>query len=109
RVTYLPNVGSGYGEAKIAQTNLVLFGRPVLFTEKLNALGTQGDVLLADFSYYIAADTGTLEIAVSDQYAFNTNQLTFRVLKRVDGRPQLDAAFTQQNNNTLSPFVVLPA
>ncbi|MDR3638802.1 MAG: phage major capsid protein [Isosphaeraceae bacterium] len=107
RVTYIPNVGSGYDKYPLAQTNLVLFGRPVLFTEKLNTLGTPGDVLLADFSYYVVADTGTLEIAVSDQYAFNTNQLTFRVLKRVDGRPQLDAPFTQQNGNTVTPFVTL--
>ncbi len=107
RVTYIPNFGSGYDKYNLAETNLVLFGRPVLFTEKLNPLGTVGDILLADLSYYIVADTGTLEIAVSDQYAFNTNQLTFRVLKRVDGRPQLDAPFTQQNGNTVTPFVTL--
>jgi len=109
RVTYIPNVGSGYDKYPLAQANLALFGRPVLFTEKLKALGTQGDVVLADFKYYIVADTGTLEIAVSDQYAFNTNQLTFRLLKRVDGRPQVDAPFTQINGNTITPFVGLAA
>lgn len=110
RVTYLPNVGSGYGDAKLAMGQLLLFGRPVLFTERLNALGTAGDVLLADFSKYIVADTGTLEIAASDQYAFNTNQITFRIIQRVDGQPQLDAPFTQQDGTTqISPFVILHA
>lgn len=110
RVTYLPNVGSGYGDAKLAMGQLLLFGRPVLFTERLNTLGTAGDVLLADFSKYIIADTGTLEIAASDQYAFNTNQITFRIIQRVDGQPQIDAPFTQQDGTTkISPFVTLHA
>jgi HK97 family phage major capsid protein len=110
RVTYVPNVGTGYGEAKLATGTLLLFGRPVLFTERLNTLGTQGDVLLADFSKYIVADTGTLEIAASDQYAFNTNQITFRIIQRVDGQPQIDAPFTQQDGSTqISPFVTLHA
>jgi HK97 family phage major capsid protein len=110
RVTYVPNVGSGYGDAKLAEGKLLLFGRTVLFTEKLPAVGTAGDVLLADFSKYIVADTGTLEIAASDQYAFNTNQITFRIIQRVDGQPQLDAPFTQQDGTTqISPFVILHA
>jgi len=107
RVTYLPNVGTGYNEAKLTG-QLLLFGRPVLFTERLNTLGSFGDVLLADFSKYIVADTGTLEIAASDQYAFNTNQITFRIIQRVDGQPQLDEPFCQQDGVTkISPFVSL--
>jgi HK97 family phage major capsid protein len=110
RVTYIPNVGSGYGDAKLAEGTLLLFGRPVKFTEKLPAVGTAGDVLCADFSKYIVADTGGLEIAASDQYAFNTNQITFRIIQRVDGQPQLDAPFTQQDGTTqISPFVILHA
>jgi HK97 family phage major capsid protein len=110
RVTYIPNVGTGYGDAKLAMGQLLLFGRPVVLTEKLPALGAVGDVLLADLSKYIVADTGTLEIAASDQYAFNTNQITFRVIQRVDGQPQLDAPFVQQDGTTqASPFVILDA
>lgn len=110
RVTYIPNVGTGYNDAKLAMGQLLLFGRPVLFTERLNTLGTAGDVLLADFSKYIIADTGTLEVAASDQYAFNTNQITFRIIQRVDGQPQIDAPFTQQDGVTqISPFVILHA
>ncbi|WP_422929195.1 phage major capsid protein [Singulisphaera sp. PoT] len=108
RVTYLPNVGTGYNDAKLAMGSLLLFGRPVVFTERLPALGSTGDVLLADFSKYITADTGTLEIAASDQYAFNTNQITYRVIARVDGAPQIDAPVTQQDGTTkISPFVAL--
>ena len=113
RVTYLPNVGTGYGEAKIAagqMGQILLFSRPCLFTEKLPAIGTVGDVLLVDLSKYIVADTGTLEIAASDQYAFNTNQITFRIIQRVDGQAQVDAPFTQQDGSTqISPFVALHA
>jgi HK97 family phage major capsid protein len=82
----------------------------VIFTEKLNTLGTAGDVLLADFSKYIVADTGTLQIAASDQFAFNTNQITYRVIQRVDGQPQVDAPLIQQDGVTqISPFVILHA
>lgn len=108
RVTYIPNVGTGYNEAKLAMGQLLLFGRPVLFTEKLSAVGAAGDVLCADFSKYITADTGTLEIAASDQYAFNTNQITYRVIERVDGQPQIDAPFSQMDGTTqTSPFTFL--
>ncbi len=57
-------------------------------------------MLLADFSKYITADTGSLEIAASDQYAFNTNQITYRVIERVDGQAQIDAPFTQMDGTT---------
>ena len=106
RVTYIPNVGSGYDRANLA-AQLVLFGRPILFTEKTAALGSANDVMLCDFSRYIIADSGSLEIAVSDQYAFNKNVLTYRVIKRVDGRAQLDNPFTPRKGSTLSPFVGL--
>ena len=112
RVTYVNNVGSGYGDAKLmqGQTGLLLLGRPVIFTEKLPALGTAGDIIAADLSKYITADTGTLEIAASDQYAFNKNQITYRVIERVDGQPQVDAPYTQPDGTTqLSPFVLLHA
>lgn len=110
RVTYISNVGSGYGDAKLAMGTLLLFGRPVEFTEKLPALGTAGDVLLCDLSRYIVADSGSLAIAASDQYAFNTNQITYRVIERVDGQSQLDGPLIQADGTTTnSPFIALSA
>lgn len=107
RVTYISNVGSGYNNANLT-ASLLLFGRPVLFTEKTPGLGSVGDVLLADFSKYITADTGSLAIAASDQYSFNTNQITYRIIHRVDGQSQIDAALTQMDGSTKnSPFVTL--
>lgn len=109
RVTYIPNVGTGYNNANLT-ASLLLFGRPVIFTEKTPSLGSLGDVLLADFSKYITADTGTLAIAASDQYSFNTNQITYRIIQRVDGQPQIDAPLTQMDGTTQnSPFVTLSA
>lgn len=109
RVTYIPNVGTGYNNANLT-ASLLLFGRPVIFTEKTPSLGSVGDVLLADFSKYITATTGSLAIAASDQYSFNTNQITYRVISRVDGQPQIDAPLTQMDGTTQnSPFVTLDA
>lgn len=109
RVTYISNVGSGYDKAPLTGS-LLLFGRPVIFTEKTPALGSVGDVLLADFSKYITADTGSLAIAASDQYSFNTNQITYRIIHRVDGQSQIDAPLTQMDGVTKnSPFVTLDA
>ncbi len=59
RVTYIPNVGTGYNEAKLAMGQLLLVRPPRPLHREAPPLGTTGDVLLADFSKYITADTGS--------------------------------------------------
>src|SRR5207245_1768692 len=85
-----------------------LLGMPTFCTEKVPALGTKGDLLLIDPSLYVIGDRMQIEIAASEHVNFLKNQMTWRVVERVDGQPWLDKAITLQDATTqVSPFVVL--
>jgi HK97 family phage major capsid protein len=87
-----------------------LLNMPVHVTEKLPALGTAGDIILADPSLYVIGDRMMLEVAASEHVNFLANQMTWRFVQRVDGRPWLENAITLQDGTTkVSPFVVLHA
>jgi len=89
---------------------MVLFGIPVVVSEKLPALNTLGDVLLLDLRHYVIGDRQQIEIAYSDHVAFLNNQGTWRFVSRVDGQPWLRSTVTLSDaTSTLSPFVGLAA
>lgn len=103
RLVWVPN--SGGAQQRVPGT---LFGLPVLTSEKVPALGTKGDVMLIDPSLYVIGDRMQIEIAGSEHVNFLKNQMTWRVVERVDGQPWLDNAITLQDGaSTVSPFVVL--
>jgi HK97 family phage major capsid protein len=88
--------------------NWTLLGRPALATEKVPALGTRGDLMLIDPQLYVIGDRMSIEIAASEHVNFLKNQMTWRVVERVDGQPWLSAPVTLQDASTqVSPFVVL--
>ena len=88
--------------------NWSLMGRPAIPTEKLPALGGTGDLLLIDPTLYVVGDRMQIEIAASEHVNFLKNQMTWRFVERIDGRPWLDNAITLQDGSTqVSPFVVL--
>jgi HK97 family phage major capsid protein len=112
RVVFLPNMVTSprpQGSAQVApDDNMVLLGRPVFFTEKLPALGTKGDVMLVDPTYYLVGQRTQLEVAASEHYKFINNQMTWRFVARVDGQPWMDKPLTlQDTSRQLSPYVVL--
>ena len=85
-----------------------LLGLPVFITEKLPPLGTLGDLMLIDPSLYVIGDRQQIEIAASEHVNFLKNQMTWRVVERIDGRPWMDKAVTlQDGTSTVSPFVGL--
>jgi HK97 family phage major capsid protein len=85
-----------------------LLGIPIAFTEKTPTLGTQGDVLLCDFGYYVLGDREMPTIASSIHERFRRNQTTWRISERVDGQPWLDGPITLADGaTTVSPFVGL--
>lgn len=85
-----------------------IFGRPILVTEKMSALGSAGDVGFFDPSYYIIGERSPLTIDVSKHVYFLTNKTAWRFTYRHDGQPWLYSALTPKNGtNTLSPFVTL--
>jgi len=99
---------------------MTIFGRPIIVTEKCAALGTTGDVILADFQHYAIAekelliaasrhvdrDQDYLEVTYSS--GFTHDETFWKVVLRVDGQPLLSAPITPRRGaNTLSPFVCL--
>lgn len=102
---FIPNESGGVTQGMPGS----MFGRPVVVTEKLPNLGSTGDVLFADFSYYIIGDRQATTIAASEHYAFTSDLTTWRFVHRVDGHPWLDAPIYIDTTNTVSPFVALHA
>lgn len=87
-----------------------LMGRPLILTEKMQALGTQGDIGIADFSQYLIAEKagGGLKTATSIHIKFDYDETAFRYVLRYDGQPWWQSALTPRRGSaTLSPFVTL--
>lgn len=93
-------------------SRMTLLNRPIVVTEKCAAMGTSGDIILADWKHYAIADRG-LAIAGSrhadyDGQGFKTDETFWRVVLRTDGQPLLSAPITPKNGpDTLGPFVCL--
>jgi HK97 family phage major capsid protein len=85
-----------------------LFGRPIVFSEKVNTLGTNGDVGLYDFGFYLIGDLQTVTVTSSTEYKFKERRTAFSIVERVDGQPWVETAITPRHGtNTLSPVVTL--
>lgn len=85
-----------------------LLGRPVYVTEKLPALNSAGDFILINPKYYIVGDRRSMEVAVSEHFKFQNNQIAYRFVHRVGGLPWINGAITlQDTTTTVSPFVGL--
>lgn len=87
-----------------------LWGFPIVWTEKVPALGTAGCVLLVDFSdYTIADDQSGPEIAQSIHLKFDYGQTAFRITKYIDGQNESVSAMTPAYGSTLTPVVEFKA
>jgi HK97 family phage major capsid protein len=87
-----------------------LMGAPIFYSEKMQALGTAGDIGLADFSQYIIGqkDSGNPTVTSSIHVRFTTDETAFRFVLRYDGQPSWKSVLTpKRGSSTLSPFVVL--
>lgn len=86
-----------------------LAGLPLVYNERSPALGSKGDLVLADFSNYLIKDGSGPFIAVSEHFRFDRNETSFRIIKNVDGQPWNTEPLPLEGStaNTVSPFVVL--
>ncbi len=88
----------------------ILFGRPMICSEKVPTLAAQGDLNLLDLNYYLLGDRQQLTLTTSDQRYFETYQTAFLATERLDGQPWLASALTPANNGaTLSAFINVAA
>ena len=88
-----------------------LMGRPLLYTEKCQALGTAGDIALVDLGAYLVAGKGNSNapnVATSIHLRFDYDEQSFRFTMRYDGQPLWTSPLTPKYSTvTVSPFLVL--
>lgn len=86
----------------------MIFGYPVIWTEKCPLIGEPGDIILADLKYYLIGDrqATTVESTKYDQWQLDLT--SWRMVHRVDGQPWLESPLVYQDGTTeISPFVIL--
>ena len=81
--------------------------RPVIFTEKLQTLGTTGDILLCDFSQYQIGIAADVALDRSMHVGFTTDETGYRTIVRADGQGLWSSSYTPANGDTQSWCVAL--
>lgn len=108
-MTTTPIAPPGWFEAGDGdQVGPSMLGLPAFVTDHQPALGTAGDVILADLSNYLIGDR--MEMLVERSAAgptFISDTSDFRVKARVDGRYWIQSAETTEAGQQVSPVVVL--
>lgn len=85
-----------------------VWGYPVVETEYNEAVGTVGDIVLADLSQYATIDGGGIQAAQSMHVRFINDEMTFRWTWRLDGQPKWRSPITPfKGALTRSPFITL--
>ena len=85
---------------------MTILGRPVLFTEKAETVGSAGDINFVDFGFYLLGDRQVMTASSSPHFKFQNDQTAYRIIERLDGRPWVNSALTpRKGTTTVSPFV----
>jgi HK97 family phage major capsid protein len=86
-------------------------GRPVIEVEYASALGTVGDIVVANFKQYrLIRKAGGVQQASSIHVKFASDQTTYRAFYRVDGQPVPRGTVAEfKGSNVRTPFAGLAA
>jgi len=84
-----------------------LLGYPVRWNNRSPALGSKGDVILADWAQYLIKDGSGPFVAASEHVKFTSNKTVIKIFWNVDGTPWLTAPIKEENGYEVSPFVGL--
>lgn len=85
-----------------------LIGLPLIVTDHQPAVGTAGDIILADLRHYLIGDRMDMRVERSAMGGgFITDTSNFRVVSRVDGRYWMQSSVTTEAGQSVSPVVVL--
>lgn len=85
-------------------------GKGITMVEQCSAVGTQGDIMVADLSEYALITKDGLDAQESIHVRFLYNERAFRWVYRINGQSKWSAGLTPYkgtSTNKLSPFVVL--
>lgn len=101
------------GAGKLIFTNGIdglsptMLGFPVRWSERTPTIGTKGDIMLLDLSYYYVKDGSGLLLSASEHVQFLSDKTVFKVTKSVDGQSSMNSTLKLENAETVSPFVIL--
>ncbi len=98
--SYVPVMTESDGSFKVLT-------RPVIFTEKLPALGSKGDIVLADLSQYAIGLRKEVSLDKSNVPGWLEDSADYRTIVRVDGQGTWDGPITPRNGDTLSWCVAI--
>ncbi len=90
---YNQGAQAGFGDGGVQPIGM-LFNKEVFVSEKMNALGSTGDVMLVACEQYLVGERLDLQIEVSAIPKFINYQTTWRVVTRYEGQPWLNQAIT---------------
>ncbi len=86
----------------------MLLGRPIIYTEYCKTIGTQGDLVLANWDEYLEGTYQPLQQDESVHVRFVNHERTFKFWMRNAGCPWWKVAITPAYSSVkLSPFIVL--
>ncbi len=85
-----------------------LFGLPIMPSEYCEALGTEGDIVLADLAQYTAIDKGEGNWQSSIHVRFLYDETAFKLTYRFNGQPDWEESVTPfKGSDKISPFITL--
>lgn len=84
-----------------------IFGRPVIFGEFPETLGTVGDIVLGNWSEYFEGTYEPIQGASSIHVRFVEHEQCFKFWMRNAGAPAWRTVLTPKKGSTLAPFVRL--
>jgi HK97 family phage major capsid protein len=88
----------------------MLLGRPITPIEQASAIGDVGDVSLVNLGEYLVIEKGGIQTAESMHVRFIYDEMTFRFIYRINGKPSWKTKLTPYKGAfDLSPFVGLAA
>jgi HK97 family phage major capsid protein len=100
-----------YAAGTIQQTpEARLFGLPIVYSYHCSPVGTPGDVILADLSQYFVSTkaAGAIETAMSMHLYFDSAEVAYRIIYRIDGKVARTAPLEIPNStNSRSGFLVI--
>lgn len=105
-------VGTGGGPVNLFQTNsgeFNIFGRPVIFTPNLPAVGDTGDILFVDLRQYAIGIRRDMRIEKSNIPGWTQDLVSFRVIVRFDGQGTWSDVITPRNGDSLGWCVKIEA
>ena len=86
-----------------------LLGKEVIFSEKIPALGSLGQLMLVDLSQYTIGMRKEVSLDKSIHVGWSTDTASYRAIVRADGMGSWDKAITPKSGDSLSWVVALAA